>query len=697
MAKSSFWIWALLGLLLFNLAANYVWQREGTCLYGKDVSLRLLANSRFYNELHGVIENDSTFPQKARSFLSLFRVHLVPTINIWTDDTKLGYLSLAIIALAAGNSPIATLLWGNWFWLALMLFSVYMIGKEIMGSGAGFCSAFFLSLYPAVFGISRKFGLDLPQMAVVSLAIFLLIKSRGFRSRRFSLIFGLVVGLGLLVKNSMVVFVVGPWIYAIFLSPKVGGETDSKGRLSNCLWALTLFLAVSSVWWSSPQFFQLMRDWGVKHATERAYDSITPHGLPHWLFYPAYLVEFVSPLFCFLAAFVIFPFIASKVKNKGVVFSWLLVPLLILTICRAKWGSWCLTVLPAIALITACGLLSVRRARLRRILIMTVSCLALIQFFGLSFGFFGLDNVLATFGFNREHYYWELQQTSLHHVWYHPPRKNNYRAVMDEFSAMIQPQDYLRLGMVEVRDNWHTEDAYALEYYLRLKHPGFIIFSSISVPEAFFKKYRCSNYFIVMAPKGRDLPAREDYPSLSDAEFKELLKLIRESELLEATILMPQGFSIALYRRLPVRISGDATISADRFYEGNIFVSHPTIGSNPAIGGIDSGKECIGEECDSPLPTRVWEKPEAEPYYVVYELFFERGGRYSFSVEWEGGDSPSGPVCSLDRIAVGEDEAIEVSEGLHQLKFESRTRIPAFSAILFKYEGTKPVDTNERW
>lgn len=678
--KSTFWHCALLGLFAFHLAANYFWLRDGPCLYGKDVTLRLLANARFVRELGRAAAQPGPPFDKALRAASLFRVRLVPGVNIWTDDTKLGYLVNALIAGVFGVSPVTDLFACNGFWLLVLLVSVYLMGRECLDCRAGWWAACLLSLYPAVFGVSRKFGLDLPQMAAVSLAVLFLMRAGGFRRTGPSFLFGLAVGLGYLVKNSVLVFVAGPWIYSALSPPKRSGETqDPAVRWKGLLLAPAVFLAVSWIWWGSPDFMRLMGEWGIKHATERGYDSITPHGLPRILFYPAYLVEFVSPLLSVMAAAACIPFFTSGVKHGGLIASWLFASLAILTACRDMWGSWCLSVLPPVALITACGLLSVRRASLRRSLLAAGACLACVQFMGLSFGMGGLDNTLRLFGYNEGWYRWELQQTAQYHAWYHPPWKNNYREVMDEFSGLMRPQEYLRVGIVEGRENWCGEDANALEYYLRFGNPWCIIYKSVSVPGAFFDKYRCADYFIVIAPPGEILPVGSDYPSVGGEAFGEMSGVLKGCELLKTATLEPKNFSASLYRRRPFAVRGAAAIPADGFSQGNLFVGHPYAGSDPAAGGALSG-----EECDSPFPTRVWERPAGEPFYAAYDLLFEKGGTYRLRIAGADSAQYSGPACLFDDIMVEQGADFEVSAGPHRLRLESFEQIPVFSSVAFE-------------
>lgn len=109
-------------------------------------------------------------------------------------------------------------LMGNMLYLFILLFSVYGMGCKMYGRGVGLLAAFAVSAYPILFNLSRTAYPDFALTAMVALSISLLTRVDGFGQRRYSLLWGLSLGLGLLTKWPFLVFVGGPAIYLFLRS-----------------------------------------------------------------------------------------------------------------------------------------------------------------------------------------------------------------------------------------------------------------------------------------------------------------------------------------------------------------------------------------------------------------------------------------------------------------------------------------------
>jgi Dolichyl-phosphate-mannose-protein mannosyltransferase len=84
--------------------------------------------------------------------------------------------------------------------LAVLVYSTYGIGKILWNRQVGLVSAFFVATTPMFVSMFKWYMLDAPLAAMAALALYLLIRSDSFSSRRFSLLFGGVCGLGMLTK-----------------------------------------------------------------------------------------------------------------------------------------------------------------------------------------------------------------------------------------------------------------------------------------------------------------------------------------------------------------------------------------------------------------------------------------------------------------------------------------------------------------
>lgn len=88
----------------------------------------------------------------------------------------------------------------NFVYLAILLLATYGIGCKLFHKGIGILAAFIVSTFPMIYAISRYFYIDFALTAMVALSIYLLLSTDGFRKRGYGLLYGLSLGLGMLVK-----------------------------------------------------------------------------------------------------------------------------------------------------------------------------------------------------------------------------------------------------------------------------------------------------------------------------------------------------------------------------------------------------------------------------------------------------------------------------------------------------------------
>ena len=114
-----------------------------------------------------------------------------------------------LYALFGKSADVAVMT--NILFLAILLFSVYGIGKKLYNQKIGFLAAIFISFYPAVYSMTRTYLMDFALVAMVALSIYLLLKTDDFTNTKYSIFFGISLGLGMLTK----------WSFAFFISPAI--------------------------------------------------------------------------------------------------------------------------------------------------------------------------------------------------------------------------------------------------------------------------------------------------------------------------------------------------------------------------------------------------------------------------------------------------------------------------------------------
>jgi 4-amino-4-deoxy-L-arabinose transferase-like glycosyltransferase len=190
----------LLFLFSFHVINNWIWAVSNVTLLGWDRSSHL-AKTLIYDDI-----------------LQHINIRTIFTALTWPwNRPPLPFLSVVPFYRFFGTSTDIALM-SNCVFLAILLLSVYGIGRMLHNRKVGLFAAFLVSFYPILFAISRLSYVDYALTAMVSLSIYLLLKTEGFRNRRWSLVLGLGLGLGLLTKWPFIAFAGAPLGYVAFRS-----------------------------------------------------------------------------------------------------------------------------------------------------------------------------------------------------------------------------------------------------------------------------------------------------------------------------------------------------------------------------------------------------------------------------------------------------------------------------------------------
>lgn len=230
----------------------------------------------------------------------------------------------------------------------LLLIGIYFIGKKLAGPFCGAVAALIVLCCPKIAAYSLGYGFDFPLTAFVVLSICLLLYSDNFRKLNMSILFGVVFGLGILVKGQIIFFVLGPLLYFICVTP---ADKQRRNSIMHLIIALLAAGIISSVWWYSniKALFDLFI-WHVEGA--RGY----PVFINIWfLYYFAVLIEEVPFVLYPLFVFGVFHLIKSRSKD-GLVFGlWMIGSYIILSLLHDKEPRFYLPALPAVAVVCAYG------------------------------------------------------------------------------------------------------------------------------------------------------------------------------------------------------------------------------------------------------------------------------------------------------------------------------------------------------
>jgi hypothetical protein len=171
---------------------------------------------------------------------ALVDYHYYPPLVYWVADL--------FYAVLGTTEEWAAVLSQSAF-LAVLALSTYGLGKELWSRRSGLLAALFVVTSPMLVSLFKDVMLDAPLTAVAALALYLLVKSDGFSSRRFSLLFGAVTGLGLLTKWSFALALALPAAYAVAVAFLASLRGRSWSRPVNAAGAAALAFVVAGAWY----------------------------------------------------------------------------------------------------------------------------------------------------------------------------------------------------------------------------------------------------------------------------------------------------------------------------------------------------------------------------------------------------------------------------------------------------------------
>ena len=151
----------------------------------------------------------------------------------------------AALSQLGGTDPVAARL-STLLWMVLLMYLTYGIGRRLCSPEAGLLAAAAVAAMPMVMGFSRLLWIDLPLCAMSAWCVLMLLRAGNFESRRESLLLGLVVGLGMLTKYSLPIFVGPPALCFLLVALR---QNPRRGRvLANVALSLAAALAVFATW-----------------------------------------------------------------------------------------------------------------------------------------------------------------------------------------------------------------------------------------------------------------------------------------------------------------------------------------------------------------------------------------------------------------------------------------------------------------
>jgi hypothetical protein len=399
----------------------------------------------------------------------------------------------------------------NLIYLAILFFSVYGIGKLIFNKKAGFLAATIISFYPFLINLQRDYLLDFALISMISLSLYLLLKSDNFKDRRYSALFGLAFALTVLTKWTGIFFLIGPvlWVfYKAYTSKKVcaycgkdakdvrhgikwfcsekhkvrylkeGKPLLFSGAINNFLIAFFIFILVAGAWYV-PNFGRIYQSVAFFAAARMSQTGITEEepeiiSLQSFAYYLNAINVQILLFFSILTVIgLIFLFKSANrdYRDKKIFFGLsVLIPYLLFTLTKNKDTRYTIPLLIFFAILSAFWIMELRNERVKKVVVSLILIIGILQTSSITFGSpaLNLPNIYPSVNYPREEN-WKVKEA------------------LDSISASL-PKEMDHIIIVVVLPDHPYVNGRTYEYYAVLRNEPYSIYNGAYIPFDVFQK-----------------------------------------------------------------------------------------------------------------------------------------------------------------------------------------------------------------
>ena len=498
--------WLLLaGSLLYLAVANLIWIARDTRPPYWDMAVHAAGALRIHDAFaeHGI---------RALSLVPFLTGSYPPFYHSFVA---------AFYALFGRSIDVARL--ANLPAIALLFAATYGIGRSVLKPFAAAAAAVIVNFYPILLWLSRETMIDYWLTSMVALAMWLLLRTEEFTDRKWSLLFGIVCGLGMLTKWTFVFFVALPALWF------------ARNNIKNAAIAAGAAAVVAAYWYAfaAQSLVQLFR---INSAQSISEGDPGRWSIQAIVFYSRVLEgsQLFLPLFvAFLAGLVLLVFNFNR--HWIPILLWAAGGWLGMLIFQNKDPRYTAPLLPAVALVTA--LVFQKKEYLAGLLLPVL----LFQHYLVSFGIPQLPPaiILARGGSGEITYDWNVY-TQRYFGW-GPPARENWQ-IDHVLQAVGTTQGrQVRLGMVPDIPRFDTS---AFEFTIALERLP-VMMNRLGVFDA---RAIAGNDYILVSEKDHGFEPGSGY---SEKDLKAINLYINERPAAFQVVdqfVLPNGDLIRLYK-----------------------------------------------------------------------------------------------------------------------------------------------------
>ena len=268
----------------------------------------------------------------------------------------------------------------NYFLFLMALYFIYKIGLELKDKETGNVAMILFALTPAVYGLSRQYGhQDWHVMIAMVVNIYCLIKLDFFEDRKWSILYGITVGLGLLVKDEFLPYFFTPWLYVVIVSLLQGIR---KKKIINMLVTIAIGSLIAGCHYFRIEIInKILHEPIVETVPVFTFANLRVMTIGLW-------EELLSPpiFLLFIFGFIFF-LIRYKDINKYIFFLWFIVPWsIIMFMPHHKEVEYGIVFVPVMILFPSMLVSNIKNIIFKKIILIFCILICLLQFLDFSFG-----------------------------------------------------------------------------------------------------------------------------------------------------------------------------------------------------------------------------------------------------------------------------------------------------------------------
>lgn len=449
-------------------------------------------------------------------------IRAVTRVPFLTGAYPPAYHTIVALFYRIGGRTIDAAQWANLPAMALLLVATYGIGKTVLKPIAAAAAAVTASFYPMMLWLSHETMIDYWLTAFVAFAIWVLLETKEFSKRHWSVLFGIACGMGMLTK----------WTFLFFVGPPAFWFATKNFK--NAALAAVIAASMAAYWYipAAGSLSNLLKFNTAQSVFEGDPDRFSLEAL---VFYVRALEgsQLFLPLFvAFIVGFALL--LANFERRWTPVVLWIAGGWLGLLLFQNKDPRYTSPLLPAVALVT--GMVFQRKKFLIGILIPVL----VFQHYLVSFGIPRLPAamILAKGGNGTISYDWNVY--TQHYFGWGPPAREDWEIEHVLEAVTTTGGALVHLGLVPDIPRF---DTLAFRFYITLRRlPVTIDRLVIPTQEAI----RDNDY--ILAPEGplKLEPGAYFPPALLD--ITNYIAQHPETFLLMERFVLPNGDTIRLYK-----------------------------------------------------------------------------------------------------------------------------------------------------